>query len=115
MTSRCEQVRRLREFLPTPVEQGEDAIHPECNGTLEHMSRLADIVVLHPAHVVVHPVNHDIVGRPFRRVDILGRDVGHAFDPADVAAFMRRAGLDTSSVYDPDTVEWEGDGSDVWQ
>jgi hypothetical protein len=62
----------------------------------------------------VHPVDHDIVGRPFRRVGILGRDVGHAFDPLDVTTFMRLAGLDSTLVYDPDTVQWQGDGPDVW-
>jgi hypothetical protein len=88
---------------------------PEGDGTVERMSLLSDITAPHPGHVVVRPVDHDIVGRPFRRVGILGRDVGHAFDPGDVTAFMRRAGLDTTLVFDPDLVEWQSDGPDVWQ
>jgi hypothetical protein len=78
------------------------------------MSLHADIAVPYPANVVVHPVDHDIVGRPFRRVNILGRDVGHAFDPLDVTAFMRLAGLDSTLVHDPHMVQWQGDSPDVW-
>lgn len=70
---------------------------------------------IHSAHVVVHPVVSENVERPFRRVDMLGTQVGKAFTAADVVEFMRRAGLENVDVDDPEIVRWEGGGSDVWE
>lgn len=67
----------------------------------------------HHAHVVVHPVVEGI--RPFRRVDILGTQVGKAYSLADVAEFCRRAGLEVLDVEDPDFVERQGDGPHAWE
>ncbi|WP_042380957.1 hypothetical protein [Streptacidiphilus melanogenes] len=68
-----------------------------------------------PAQVVVHPVDVGHGDQPFRRVDILGRAVGHAYNPADVAEFMRRAGLDADHFDEPGPVEWRGGGPDEWE
>lgn len=68
----------------------------------------------HHAHVVVHPVQLDATP-PYRRVDILGEYVGKAYRLEDVAEFCRRAGLDELDLDAEDTVEWIGDGSDVWE
>jgi hypothetical protein len=67
----------------------------------------------HPPHVVVHPVSAG-VPRPYRRVDILGAQVGKAYSVSDVAEFMRRAGLDADGVTDPGLVQWQGGDVEVW-
>lgn len=69
----------------------------------------------HHAHVVVHPVQADAMTGPFRRVDILGEQVGKAYELADVAEFCRRAGLEELDLEADDMVEWLGGGSDVWE
>jgi hypothetical protein len=69
----------------------------------------------HRPHVVVQPVDVEPSGRPFRRVDVLGQAVGHAYTRADVAEFMRRAGLDTALLDEPATVEWRGGGPEEWE
>ncbi len=69
----------------------------------------------HRPHVVVQPVEVETDGRPFRRVDVLGQAVGHAYATADVAEFMDRAGLDTALVHSPGVVEWRGGGPDSWE
>jgi hypothetical protein len=69
----------------------------------------------HGAHVVVHPAVNAEVVVPFRRVDILGTQVGKAYQLADVIEFMRRAGLGDLHCEDPDLVEWRGGGPDVWE
>ncbi|MEY9875144.1 hypothetical protein ABH931_004645 [Streptacidiphilus sp. MAP12-33] len=68
----------------------------------------------HHAHVVVHPVVSEGVVRPFRRVDILGTQVGKAFELEDVAEFCRRAGLDELDLEAERMVEWQGGGPEVW-
>jgi hypothetical protein len=67
----------------------------------------------HRAHVVVHPVAD--VTPPFRRVDVLGTQVGKAYCLEDVVEFMRRAGLDEADHLDSLFVEWQGGGPDVWE
>ena len=69
----------------------------------------------HRPHVVVQPVEREADGRPFRRVDVLGQAVGHAYAAADVVEFMHRAGLNTALVDEPDIVEWRGGGPDAWE
>ncbi|MFI5658650.1 hypothetical protein [Streptomyces sp. NPDC051684] len=59
--------------------------------------------------VVVH------VGQPGgRQVTIRGESVGVARSVADVAEFLRRAGLADAPLDDPDVVEWRGGGSGIW-
>jgi hypothetical protein len=65
--------------------------------------------------VVVHPVDVEPGDRPFRRVDIRGRSVGHAYHQADVVEFMRRAGLDPDRIAEPGMVEWRGGGPEEWE
>lgn len=62
--------------------------------------------------MVVHPPSQ--LGA--RRVTVRGRSVGVAHAPADVAEFLRRAGLDPEDVAwdDPRLVEWRGGGPDDW-
>jgi hypothetical protein len=67
----------------------------------------------HHAHVVVHPVVEAV--RPFRRVDILGTQVGKAYSLADVAEFCRRAGLEDIDVEADDSVQWIGGGPHQWE
>ncbi|RAG87226.1 hypothetical protein DN069_02575 [Streptacidiphilus pinicola] len=67
----------------------------------------------HHAHVVVHHVVD--ANPPFRRVDILGTEVGRAHSLRDVAEFCRRAGLDELDLEADDMVQWIGGGSDVWE
>ncbi|WP_042389713.1 hypothetical protein [Streptacidiphilus melanogenes] len=69
----------------------------------------------HHAHVVVHPVVSEGVTRPFRRVDILGTQVGKAYGIGDVSEFCRRAGLDELDLNSERMVEWIGGGSDTWE
>ena len=69
----------------------------------------------HHAHVVVHPVEADAMTDPYRRVDILGEQVGKAYELADVAEFCRRAGLEELDLEAADMVEWVGGDSDVWE
>jgi len=50
-----------------------------------------------------------------RRVRIDGEILGIAYSRADVAEFLRRAGLeDEQALDDPALVEWRGGGPDVW-
>jgi hypothetical protein len=77
--------------------------------------RRMDAETVHRPHVVVQPVEVEADGRPFRRVDVLGQAVGHAYAAADVVEFMHRAGLNTALVDEPDTVEWRGGGPDDWE
>ncbi|SEK45581.1 hypothetical protein [Streptacidiphilus jiangxiensis] len=69
----------------------------------------------HHAHVVVHPVVSEGVARPFRRVDILGTQVGKAYGLDDVTEFCRRAGMDEFDLDAERMVEWQGGGPDVWE
>jgi len=62
--------------------------------------------------VVVGPLVAD--ERPYRRVMILGHEVGRAYEPADVDEFCRRAGLDDADLDDPRTVAWTGGGPEDW-
>ncbi|MEZ0091648.1 hypothetical protein [Streptacidiphilus sp. EB129] len=66
----------------------------------------------HLAHVVVHPVVD--ATPPFRRVDILGAQVGKAHSLRDVAEFCRRAGLADLDLETPGNVHWIGGGPHVW-
>jgi hypothetical protein len=66
----------------------------------------------HHASVVVHPVVDAIA--PFRRVEILGVQVGKAYRVVDVSEFSRWAGLEDVDPYDPEQVSWLGGGPDVW-
>ena len=65
----------------------------------------------HHAHVVVHPVVDAV--RPFRRVEILGTQVGKAYSLVDVAEFCRRAGLEGVAVEVDGSVQWIG-GPHEW-
>ncbi|MBF9069118.1 hypothetical protein [Streptacidiphilus fuscans] len=67
------------------------------------------------AHVTVSPVHDDGSGEPTRRVDVAAMPVGNAYSVADVAEFMRRAGLDAALIQDPGIVAWQGGGPDVWR
>jgi hypothetical protein len=69
----------------------------------------------HRPHVVVHPVDVEGDDRPFRRVDILDQSVGHAYNPADIVEFMRRADLDPERFDDPRVIEWRGGGPGEWE
>ncbi len=51
---------------------------------------------------------------PYRRVDILGEEVGKAYELADVADLCRRAGLDELDLEADDMVKWIGGGPQVW-
>ncbi|WP_371495889.1 hypothetical protein OG871_09480 [Kitasatospora sp. NBC_00374] len=62
--------------------------------------------------VVVRPPTRG--PRPYRRVEIYGRAVGKAFDAADVAEFIRRAGVEEPNLSDPDLVGWRGGDQTVW-
>jgi hypothetical protein len=62
--------------------------------------------------VVVGPL---VAGeRPYRRVMILGHEVGRAYETADVDEFCRRAGLADADLDDPGTVSWTGGGPEDW-
>jgi len=67
----------------------------------------------HHAHVVVHPVVD--ATPPFRRVDILGTQVGKAHSLRDVAEFCRRAGLDDLDLESDYNVQWIGGGPHQWE
>lgn len=67
----------------------------------------------HHAHVVVHPVVD--ATPPFRRVDILGTQVGKAYSLADVAEFCRRAGLEDVDLEVDGSVQWIGGGPHQWE
>ncbi|WP_063770217.1 hypothetical protein [Streptacidiphilus melanogenes] len=68
----------------------------------------------HHAHVVVHGVETEPMAGPYRRVDILGEEVGKAYELADVADLCRRAGLDELDLEADDMVKWIGGGPQVW-
>lgn len=70
----------------------------------------------HSPHVVVHPVQHpeQPAERPFRRVEILGVQVGKSYSEADVEELCRRAGLSDIGVTDPQLVDWRGGGPQRW-
>lgn len=68
--------------------------------------------IFHPP-VVVHPPTHG--ARPYRRVEIYGRTVGKAASAADVAEFIRRAGVEEPDLADPDLVGWQGGDETVWE
>lgn len=76
------------------------------------MTDLSEQPAAHRPHVVVHPVVDAL--RPFRRVDILGMYVGSAYGVVDVIEFARRAGLDDIALDDPESVQWQGGGPEVW-
>jgi hypothetical protein len=65
------------------------------------------------ARVVVHPVVDAM--RPFRRVDILGTQVGKAYSLDDVAVFCRRAGLEDLDPAADGSVQWIGGGPHQWE
>ncbi|MFD7642716.1 hypothetical protein ACFV4P_18870 [Kitasatospora sp. NPDC059795] len=73
------------------------------------MSESGDI--FHPP-VVVRPPTRG--ARPYRRVEIYGRTVGRATSEADVAEFVRRAGVDEPDLDDPELVAWRGGDRTVW-
>jgi hypothetical protein len=82
---------------------------------VERMSHPWDVAHAgHRPHVVVRRVARDVAGRPFRRVRILGKDVGHAHKRSDVAELIQRAGLGAALVSDPGAVDWQDEGPDVW-
>ncbi|MEV4612653.1 hypothetical protein AB0K43_08630 [Kitasatospora sp. NPDC049258] len=62
--------------------------------------------------VVVRPPTRG--ARPYRRVEIYGRTVGKAFAAADVAEFIRRAGVEEPDLSDPELVGWRGGDQTVW-
>ncbi|WP_042410393.1 hypothetical protein [Streptacidiphilus carbonis] len=76
------------------------------------MSDLPERPSGHRARVVVHPVVDALW--PFRRVEIMGTQVGRAFNVVDVIEFARRAGLDDITLDDPESVQWEGGGPETW-
>lgn len=84
-------------------------------GSLDGMSNEQSSPAQQHAHVVVHPLQDDVMTGPFRRVDILGEPVGKAYELADVAEFCRRAGLDEIDPATSDAVQWQGGGPDVWE
>ncbi|MER7835303.1 hypothetical protein ABTY98_05170 [Streptomyces sp. NPDC096040] len=49
-----------------------------------------------------------------RRVRVDGEILGLAFRLADVAEFLRRAGLEGVDVESSPLIEWRGGGPDVW-
>ncbi|MER6984600.1 hypothetical protein [Streptomyces carpinensis] len=61
-------------------------------------------------HVVVSPPS--MTGG--RRVRVDGQILGLALQPADVADFLRRAGLEGVDVETSPLIEWRGGGPDVW-
>ncbi|MBF9066680.1 hypothetical protein [Streptacidiphilus fuscans] len=67
------------------------------------------------ARMVVHRVNVDAAGVPYRRVELLGMEVGRAYSLDDVKAIMVRCGMDPAAFDQHDVVEWLGDGPGVWQ
>ncbi|MFD9903352.1 hypothetical protein [Streptomyces sp. NPDC059063] len=52
-----------------------------------------------------------------RRVEVRGQPVGVAYNLADVAEFLRRAGLDVDPVEVAvlPLIDWRGGGPDVWE
>ncbi|GAA2150800.1 hypothetical protein GCM10009760_45470 [Kitasatospora kazusensis] len=62
--------------------------------------------------VVVRPPTHG--ARPYRRVEIYGRTVGRATSAADVAEFVRRAGVEDPDLTDPGLIGWDGGDETVW-
>ncbi|MEY9968747.1 hypothetical protein ABIA33_006834 [Streptacidiphilus sp. MAP12-16] len=67
----------------------------------------------HHAHVVVHPVVD--ASPPFRRVEILGTQVGKAYSLVDVVEFCRRAGIEDLDVETSGNVLWIGGGPHQWE
>ncbi|AUG76364.1 hypothetical protein CFP65_1468 [Kitasatospora sp. MMS16-BH015] len=63
--------------------------------------------------VVVRPPTRGV--HPYRRVEIYGRLVGKAFTAADVAEYIRRAGVEDPDLDDPDLVEWRGGDRTAWE
>lgn len=49
-----------------------------------------------------------------RRVRVDGTILGLAFRPADVAEFLRRAGLEDVEVETSALIDWRGGGPGVW-
>ncbi len=66
------------------------------------MTDVPDRLAGHQAHVVVHPVVDAL--RPFRRVEVMGVQVGKAYGVLDVIEFARRAGLDDIVLDDTESV-----------
>jgi len=64
--------------------------------------------------VVVHPVTTTGT-RPYRSVQIYGREVGMAYCAEDVAEFLRRAGVAEPDLDDDQLVGWHGGGREVWE
>ncbi|MFB7665501.1 hypothetical protein ACFC1R_16365 [Kitasatospora sp. NPDC056138] len=62
--------------------------------------------------VVVRPPTRG--ARPYRRVEIYGRLVGKAYGEADVAEFIRQAGVDDPDLDDPALVGWRGGDRTTW-
>lgn len=68
--------------------------------------------------MAAHP--HVVVSHPSptggRRVRVDGTILGLAYSLADVAEFLRRAGLelDADAVARSGLIEWRGGGPDVW-
>ncbi|MGW7003864.1 hypothetical protein ACWGCW_13820 [Streptomyces sp. NPDC054933] len=64
----------------------------------------------HPPVVVHAP------GPGGRRGTICGEPAGLATSLADVEEFLRRVGADPDEIGmdDPDLIEWQGGGSEVW-
>ncbi|MEZ0064492.1 hypothetical protein ABIA32_000480 [Streptacidiphilus sp. MAP12-20] len=66
------------------------------------------------ARVVVHRAVLDASGRPCRRVEILGLEVGWAYSADDVKMIMARCEMDPADIDRPGVVEWRGDGPYLW-
>lgn len=62
--------------------------------------------------VIVHPVSPT----GGRRVTIDGTILGIAYSPADLAQFLRRAGLEPAemAVDDPERIQWRGGDINTW-
>lgn len=67
--------------------------------------------IFHPPVVVRAPTRG---ARPYRRVEIYGNPVGKATSEADVAEFIRRAGVEDPDLDDPSLVAWIGGDRAVW-
>ncbi|MEV8096992.1 hypothetical protein [Kitasatospora sp. NPDC085879] len=62
--------------------------------------------------VVVGPPTRG--AHPYRQVEIYGQPVGRAYGEADVAEFIRHAGVPEPDLDDPDLVGWRGGDRTVW-
>ncbi|WP_372412507.1 hypothetical protein [Streptomyces luteireticuli] len=64
--------------------------------------------------VVVHPPDR----RGWRRVTYGGRDLGTAYQPADIPVFLERAGYENAAdadLTDDSLFDWRGHGPEDWE